>query len=106
MAMKGGGLDAVTLECCHLVVHECYQRGDDQRRSGLTTTQDERWDLVADRLSGAGREQHDRIASRKDRGNRVRLPRPKIGVAKDLCQDFTSLEQHGPPVLVADSSAP
>ena len=83
MAMKGGCLDAVTLECCHLVVHERDQRGDDQCRSGLTTTEDERRDLVADRLSGAGREQHDRIASRKD-GGRVRLPGSKIGVAKNL----------------------
>ena len=65
MAMKGGCLDAVTLECCHLVVHECYQRGDDQRRSGSMTTQDERRDLVADRLSRAGREEHDRIAARR-----------------------------------------
>ena len=84
MAMKGSCVDAATLECRQLVVHERDQRGDNQRRSGLTTTQDERRDLVANRLSGAGREHHDRIASRKDGGNRVRLPGPKIGVAKDL----------------------
>ena len=84
MAMKRSGPDAVPLECCHLVVHECDERGDDQRCSRSTTTEDERRDLVANRLSGAGREHHDRIASGKDGGHRVRLPGPKIGVAKNF----------------------
>ena len=84
MAMKGGCLDAVTLESSHLVVHERNQRGDDQSRSRLAAAQDKGRDLVADRLSGASREYHDRIASRKDGGHSVRLPGSKIGVAKNV----------------------
>ena len=74
------GSDA--LQRLHLVLHQRDERGDDQRQ----VRPHQRGQLVAERLARAGRHDHEHVAVRQRRADRVLLPGPEALEAEQLVQ--------------------
>ena len=81
--LSAAAADAELLQRLHLVAHQRDQRRDDDADAVAA----ERRDLVAERLAGAGREQHDGIAAGRHMFDDRLLLAAERGIAVDRLQD-------------------
>jgi hypothetical protein len=70
------------LERLHLILHQRHERRHDEREVGAH----QRRQLVAERLAGARRHDHQHVAPGDRRLDRLALPRPERGEAEHLAQ--------------------
>ena len=88
--VKGRRRDRSSLQACHLILHECDERRNDQGQPG----QEGRRQLIAERLALPGRHDRHRIAPSQHSANDFLLAKPKL-CKPELFAELSSQIIHG-----------
>ncbi len=91
-AVEPGRGDALPLQGVHLVLHESYERGDDDG----DPREEERRKLIAEALAAAGREHGEDRAPGEEPLDHGLLPVPELAESEDLAELFRR-PLHGSP---------